>query len=86
MKGIQKESQSSIACSISKAITQVNFRHGNHFFTGLFYHARRVEAFVENVNARLSLWAVHFTVHKIRVTGLAIPRPFGDPEEGLPTE
>ena len=36
MKGIQKESQSSIACSISKAITQVNFRHGNHFFTGLF--------------------------------------------------
>ena len=51
MKGIQKESQTSMtACNISKVISQVNVRHGNHFFTGLFYHAHCVEAFVENVN------------------------------------
>ena len=53
MKGIQKESQSSMtACNIFKVISQVHFRHGNHFFTGLFYHARCVEVFEENVNAR----------------------------------
>lgn len=52
MKGFQKESQSLIACNISKVISGVNFRRGNHFFTGLFYLARCVEGFVENVNAR----------------------------------
>ena len=52
IRPIQKESQSLIACNISKVISQVNFRHGHHLFTGLFYHARRVEVFVENVNAR----------------------------------
>ena len=53
MKGIQKERRSSVrAYDISKVISQVNFRHGNHFFTGLFYHARCVEVFEENVNAR----------------------------------